>query len=311
MTSSRTKEIPRYDDALHGGDVDEIQTGEYNYKYRLLNGIVMPPYVTPERYAISRAVRTRPGDVCYTSYPKSGSTWLANIIYLILNRGNTPDKVTLRSQLFWMESGWTYIRSPEEADAAPSPRIFKSHMPYPMSLGGGPADNPDCRFVYIARNPKDVAVSYYHFESRKAWSGDYDGPWEHWLEMFLAGRVQRGDWFDHVLGWWRHRELPNVLFITYEDLVLDFRGTLGKLLGFLDFDYPDEVISAICEKSAFDYMKRAEFTNHQQISEMEGFFRSGRIGSWKSQFSDAQSREFDRVYAQRMAGTGLDFVFES
>ncbi len=311
MTKSRTKEIPAYDDALHGGAIEDIECGEFNYKYRLLNNVVMPPYVTPERYSISRTVRTRPGDVCYTSYPKSGSTWLANIIYLILNRGSTPDKVTLRSQLFWMESGWTYTRSLEEADAAASPRIFKSHMPYPMALAGGPGNNPDCKFIYIARNPKDVAVSYYHFESNKAWSGNYNGPWDHWLQMFLEGRVQRGDWFDHVLGWWAHRELPNVLFITYERLVLDFRGTLQQLLQFLGFDYPEDVIDAICAKSAFDYMKRAEFTNHQQISEMEEFFRAGKIGSWKAQFSARQNEAFDRIYAQRMKGTGLDFVFES
>ena len=26
-------------------------------------------------------------------------------------------------------------------------------------------------------------------------------------------------WFDHVLGWWKHRDDPNILFLTYEDRI--------------------------------------------------------------------------------------------
>ena len=28
-----------------------------------------------------------------------------------------------------------------------------------------------------------------------------------------------GHWSDHVLGWWRHRDDPNVLFLKYKDLI--------------------------------------------------------------------------------------------
>ena len=31
--------------------------------------------------------------------------------------------------------------------------------------------------------------------------------------------VSYGHWSDHVLGWWRHRDDPNVLFLKYEDLI--------------------------------------------------------------------------------------------
>ena len=56
-------------------------------------------------------------------------------------------------------------------------------------------------------------------------------------------------------------------------------------------------------------MKRDSFSDHQEIAELEGFFREGRVGSWKEQFTVAQSERFDRIYAERMAGSGLDFVF--
>jgi hypothetical protein len=69
-----------------------------------------------------------------------------------------------------------------------------------------------------------VCASYYCFERGKSWSGYYDSGWDHWLGMFRAGRVQRGDWFDHALGWWPHRDAENILFLRYEDLKHDTRG---------------------------------------------------------------------------------------
>ena len=30
--------------------------------------------------------------------------------------------------------------------------------------------------------------------------------------------VSYGLWNDHVLGWWKHKEVSNVLFLKYEDL---------------------------------------------------------------------------------------------
>ena len=182
--------IDEYRDEIHAEDTDSLQVGECGYKYRMIDGVVMPPYVTPARYHLSRTIETRPGDICYVSYPKSGSTWLAYILVLIVNRGQIPEgKETLRDCLHWVESSWTYPRDADELEAQSSTRIFKSHMPYNMALGGDPAKNP-CKYVYIARNPKDVAVSYYYFERQKSWSGNYSGSWDHWLEMFLQGQVQ-------------------------------------------------------------------------------------------------------------------------
>ncbi len=315
MESSRETEgiiqkIGKYKDSLHAEVLDDLQVGDHNYKYRLLDGVVMPPYVTPDRYRLSRSIETRPEDICYISFPKSGSSWLANVIYLLVNGGQTPKGRTLRSCLYWLESSWPYPCEKETVDKAPSPRIFKSHMPYKMALAGGPANSP-CKYVYIARNPKDVAVSYYYFESEKEWSGRYAGPWDHWLDMFLNGQVQRGDWFEHVLSWWRHRDAENLLFLTYEELLQDFDGTLERLIDFIDLQSDPEILDRVRERSTFDFMRKDSFSDHKEIAQLEGFFRKGRIGSWKDKFTVAQSESFDRIYEKRMAGSGLDFVFES
>ena len=44
----------------------------------------------------------------------------------------------------------------------PSPRAMKSHINYNMMPGGEPAKSP-AKYIYVARNPIDVAVSlFYH-----------------------------------------------------------------------------------------------------------------------------------------------------
>jgi len=306
MARATNSVIGEYSDAVHAEDRDGLRVGPYGYKFRLLDGVVMPPYVTPARYKLSKTLKTRLGDICYTSYPKSGSTWLAYILVMIVNSGRIPtDKNSLRDCLQWVESSWTYPRSENEIEALPSPRIFKSHMPYSMALGGDPAEN-DCKYIYIARNPKDVAVSYYFFERQKSWSGYYTGSWSHWLEMFCKGTVQRGSWFEHVLSWWEKRHLPNVLFICYEDLQFDFMQELRTIVEFLGRSLDEGIPKEISVRARFDNMQKDRFSNMHEIKEFQGFFRQGQVGSWKQQFTREQSEVFDSLYNQKMEGSGLN-----
>ena len=301
-------QVGGYCDEIHAEVLEDLLVGEHGYKYRVVEGRVMPPYITPARYELSRRIETRNTDVCYTSFPKSGSTWLANILYLIIHRGETPRDRTLRSCLNWVESSWPYPCSEKELASQPSPRIMKSHMPWQMALGGNPLANP-CKYLYIARNPKDVAVSYFHFESGTQWSGNYNGSWEHWLQMFMEGRVQRGDWFDHVLSWWAHRDSGNLLFLKYEDLLANLDSELQRILDFLGYTLNDNERADVIRKSDFDHMRRDSFSNHKQIKDLETFFRKGKVGSWRELFTNAQSDAFDTLTEQRLAGTGLKFDF--
>ena len=44
----------------------------------------------------------------------------------------------------------------------PSPRLLSSHLPYHV-IPKGQDEATTCKYIYIARNPKDVVVSFYHF----------------------------------------------------------------------------------------------------------------------------------------------------
>ena len=72
-----------------------------------------------------------------------------------------------------------------------------------MMPGGEPAKSPS-KYIYVARNPKDTAVSYYHHKLSLTHYG-FNGSWDYFFEQYLIGRVSHGSWFDHVLEWWKHR----------------------------------------------------------------------------------------------------------
>ena len=41
---------------------------------------------------------------------------------------------------------------------------------------------------------------------------------KHTIMPVLFCKVAYSAWNDHVLGWWKHKDDPNVLFLKYEDL---------------------------------------------------------------------------------------------
>ena len=72
-----------------------------------------------------------------------------------------------------------------------------------MIPGGDPATSV-AKFIYVVRNPKDVAVSLYH-HARLLKSSDFDGDWDCFFELFMQGKAVMGSWFDHVIPWLKHK----------------------------------------------------------------------------------------------------------
>ena len=74
---------------------------------------------------------------------------------------------------------------PEQADinTLPSPRILKSHLTYNIIPKSANEDSR-CKYIYIARNPKDVAVSCFKFFTNLE---RFKGPWEFFVKLFLEG----------------------------------------------------------------------------------------------------------------------------
>jgi hypothetical protein len=74
----------------------------------------------------------------------------------------------------WNEPG--YITGPKME----RPRHFKTHLPFSLLP---PNLEYKCKVVYVARNPKDVAVSYYHL-SKFIMLHDFNGRFDKFWEYF-------------------------------------------------------------------------------------------------------------------------------
>jgi hypothetical protein len=242
----------------------------------------------------------RPDDIFIVTYPRSGTTWMQMILYQLTTDGSM-DFPHIYEYCPWFERS---SRSGMGFEARPSPRLFKSHLPY-KKIPKGP-----CKYIYVARDGKDVAVSYYHlYQSHNG----YQGTFAKFFDLYLRGKVEFGSWFEHVRGWWRHRNDPNVLFLRYEDLLVDLEGGLRKIVAFGGFDVAPERWPTILERCRFAFMKRHESqfdpvtgAAWEQGAQGKAFLRTGRTGDWKGQLSPEQAARFDRNFEKHLGSAGID-----
>ena len=81
------------------------------------------------------------------------------------------------------------VTMPDRPDlkTLPSPRLLHSHLTYDVIPKGSGAETT-CKYIYSARNPKDVAVSYYEFMKEFGSIAGYNGPWEFFGKLFVEGK---------------------------------------------------------------------------------------------------------------------------
>jgi hypothetical protein len=243
----------------------------------------------------------RPDDVFLVTYPRSGTTWVQMILYQLTTDGGM-DLPHIAEYCPWFERS---LRSAGGFETRPSPRLFKSHLTW-RDVPRGP-----CRYIYVARDGRDVAVSYYHLY--RSYNG-FEGTFAEFFDLFLRGRVGCGSWFAHVKGWWARRRDPNVLFLTYEELTRALEGCVRRIIAFCGFDVPPGRLPAVLERCGFAFMKRHECrfdpaleTLWEQGIQLNSFLRKGRVGEGAAELSPEQEGRFNRAFARQLGRTGIAF----
>jgi hypothetical protein len=242
----------------------------------------------------------RPDDVFIVTYPRSGTTWMQMILYQLTTDG-TMDFPHIYEYCPWFERS---SRSGLGFEARPSPRLFKSHLPY-KKIPKGP-----CKYIYVARDGRDVVVSYYHLH--RNYNG-FEGTFADFFDRYLRGKVEFGSWFEHVQGWWRHRNDSNVLFLRYEETLRDLEGSLRKIIAFCGFEIAPERWPTILERCSFAFMKQHESRFDpttgalwEQGVQGNEFLRTGRSGGWRGQLDPEQATRFDRAFEKHLGSAGID-----
>lgn len=78
-------------------------------------------------------------------------------------------------------------RTDDILNAQVSPRVFITHLPPFILSKCKKLFDGNHKIIYIARNPKDVAVSYYTQTHNFRHLYGYDGQWSGYFELFLQG----------------------------------------------------------------------------------------------------------------------------
>ena len=278
-----------------------------------INGLKVPPTFDAEWIEKIKDMKLRPDDVWIVTYPKCGTTWTQQIVRLILNRGK-DDGLNLENAVPWVE-GFCEIPGIRtyrvDLDKMSYPRAFKSHFPYELMPCGLPSLTPG-KYIHVVRNPRDVAVSYFHHYNAIPIYPTLE--WDEYFEKFLKGDVDFGDYFDHVLSWWVHKDDKNMLFLSYEDMKKDLPSAVAKIAKFIGQDLSQDLVDEIAHRTTFANMKRDSSANykwiykHRKPSSTE-FMRKGEVGDWKNYFSPEQVVKLDEVCDKRTKDTGLNLEY--
>jgi len=231
-------------------------------------------------------------DVFLASYPRSGNTWMRFLLCEVLT-GNAEFK----------DVGFVIPnvrRHQRGAALLVGGRLIKTHEPYRREYK---------KAIYLIRDPRDVAVSYYEFDNPTKKSLD------EFLNLFARGKCNSfGSWRQHIRGWLNSplMENGNLLVIKYEDMRLNIENALGEVLQFLGVPAKPEVIRKAVENNNLQRLRAKEKQAFAAGVSLAGqpirggghYIRKGSSGEWRERLTPAQAKLIEDHAGELVATLG-------
>jgi sulfotransferase family protein len=244
-----------------------------------------------------------PDDTFVVSYPRSGNTWTR---FLIANLVYPGEKVSFANIERLIPD--TSSQSNLALKRTPRPRIIKTHQYF---------DHRYRRMIYIVRDPRDVALSYYDFQRKYRQISD-DYPLETYVDDFVRGKLISADWGtweENVASWLYTRcGSSNFLLIRYEDMIADTARELARIARHLKIEASPERIQNAVERSSADRMREME---KQQENDWVAtkkhrkdipFVRVARSGGWRTQLPQTCIARIEAAWGDLMTKLGYELV---
>jgi hypothetical protein len=235
------------------------------------------------------------------SFPKSGNTWTRFLIANLLHP-EEPANFGNIDRLIPESEGLTK----KELALVPRPRIMKSHEYF------------DARFrkvIYIVRDPRDVAVSQFHFlRKRRRIADDYSI--EQFVTRFEAGETcDFGSWGTNVASWLVARQKSaDFLLLRYEDMVAETTAEMTRIAAFLGLSTKPELVAQAVERSSADQMRKLEGANAtasvtKNTRQDIPFVRAAGAGGWKKGLPESAVAQLEAAWAPLMVYLGYELLF--
>lgn len=270
---------------------------------RMIDKLLAGAKLATGLYKPRRELRILPDDIFLVSYPKSGNTWSRFLVANLLHPDKPADFATLYKLVPYP------FGSPKRVfDRLPRPRVIKSHECFEPRYP---------RVIYIVRDPRDVAVSQYHYH-RKCRKIEDDYPIEKFVARFIAGQVcPHGSWGENVGTWLAtRRNDPRFLLLRYEDMTADTPNELAKIAAFIGIAATPELLAQASERSSADRMRKLEQAqSHLSTLTKDGrrdlpFVRAAGSGGWKNALSPALVANIETAWGPLMQYLGYELTSE-
>ncbi|KAH7972486.1 hypothetical protein HPB52_012506 [Rhipicephalus sanguineus] len=148
--------------------------------YRFVEGMWMHNFFRDEAIRSAINYKPRDGDVFVVTYPKCGTNWTVFIVNSILTRAKELSDIGEFGLMcpFIEMTGAGAAMNPSRTGPV------TTHLPLKvLSL----VDK--AKYIYVARNPYDCAVSYYHFLKGLTPKTVTDVSFDTFLRLFLSGKT--------------------------------------------------------------------------------------------------------------------------
>ncbi|MBP0028019.1 sulfotransferase domain-containing protein [Roseofilum sp. Guam] len=276
--------------------------------YTLHRNFRLPMGFPPENFDSALNYKAQKGDTFIVTYPKCGTTWVQNILWMLSHQGQPfpVGKQINREVPHLEEFGADFVKN------SPQPRFIKTHFPYDLT-----PHHPEAKYIYIARNPFDCVVSfYYHTQGFIKHYNFAEGTFDSFFECFMKGEVDWGDYFAHLLSWVDRKDEENLLFLTYESIQEDTRLAVIKMADFISPDYrkiveQEQTLEAIIYHASFSQMSKDQSRwSSERPDTLTPFIRKGKIGDWKRHFSADQQNRLMKKFREKTAGTAALSLWE-
>ncbi|MBK8351749.1 MAG: sulfotransferase domain-containing protein [Saprospirales bacterium] len=258
----------------------------------------------------------RDDDIIISTYAKSGTTWMQQIIAQLLFNGEEGLEVSEMSP--WMD-----LRVPPkeiklaEVELQKHRRFVKTHLPVDALVFSEKA-----KYIYIGRDGRDVVWSLYnhHINANEKWydalnnspgliGPPIDKPTDDVAEYFRDWLDKDGfpfwSFWDNLRTWWSIKDLPNVHFVHFENLKNDMSGEIKKIAAFLEIEINESKWNKILEHCSFDYMKK-----HSSKSVplggifwdggSETFINKGVNGRWKEILTKEDNEKYVNMCKEKL-----------
>jgi hypothetical protein len=243
-------------------------------------------------------------DIFIVSYPRSGNTWARFLIGNLLHPESLVTFANVESVIPEI-----YFLPDKSLLRMARPRVLKSHEYF---------DPRYKRVIYFVRDPRDVAVSMYHYSLKRRDVPDTISI-EEFIPRFLSGEflVDFGTWREHVQSWLATQTgNSGFLCVKYEEMLSQPEQELGKIAAVLGINAESGRISHAVEMSSARRMRGLEkeqsaawkltSSTRQDIP----FVREAKAGGWKGNISRAAAQMIEKAWGSTMRELGYELVSE-